>query len=442
MTKVTPPTTVGSYHGEAIRLAVSERVADAYAAAHAHHAAMLPPCSNTGKIQEPRSGDAPAFVDYLSFTLRGMRRALTRVRKERQGPDGLDELRAVLWETAQGDWDVTAAEARQSASLLDQLDTDCTGCLSMEMVTGRRLERGLSVIARTMVASCASALVFGELTGRGLNGYRDHLKIFTHLGEQCGSIAVGGNRDTVNVILTGQACQRTDMHRLADALDGLDFKIGRLDATWDDLEGRYGTPEGAAVNYQHGGFTPHNGPRSSKVQLIGDLGTGGGSTFYLGDRAGRLLRIYTKGKQLGDPASPWVRYELQYMGAQFVLTLDNLRNPGALLTQYPDLGHLPVDGSGSPTQRIQKEAEISVERVVSWLATTCGAALTLLADSVGTAMTCDLLHNEKTPKRLRRLGNSRKELGDLVADELLDLRKHAPIARGHSYLSAEQRGNQ
>lgn len=441
--EATPPTPQGSYQTDGQKLGVSDAVAVAFAAALAAHAARggsLPPCSNTGKILEPRSGDAPAFVDYLAFTLRGMRRVLSRVRRERPAPDGLDDLRAVLWDTAQGGWDVTAGEQRQAALLASKLDTDCTGCLPIIAITGKRLDRGLAVIARTMVESCAPALVFGELTGRGLNGYTDHLKIFTHLGQQCGSIAVGGNRETVNVILTGQACQRVDMERMADALAGCDFRIGRLDATWDDFEGRYGTPQGAATNYEHGGFRPANGPRSEKVQLIGDLGSGAGSTFYLGDRVGRLLRIYEKGKQLGDKNSPWVRYELQLMGGQFDLTLDNLRHPGALLNRYPDLGHLPVDGTGPAAQRVQAEAEISTERVVAWLATTCGAALTLLVDSIGATTVCDLVHNPKTPKRLRNLGNSRAELGGLLSDVLLSSRKYAPIARTTSYLSAEQRG--
>jgi len=230
------------------------------------------------------------------------------------------------------------------------------------------------------------------------------------------------------------------MADMADALTGCDFRIGRLDAAWDDFEGRFGTPNDAAAKYADGGFTPERGPRSEKAQLIDDLGSGAGCTFYLGDRVSRLLRIYGKGKQLGNKASPWVRYELQLMGGQFDLTLDNLRHPGALLNKYPDLEHLPVDGTGSPAQRVQAEAEISTERVVAWLATTCGAALTLLADSIGATTVCDLVHNPKTPKRLRNLCDSRAELGELISDALLTSRKFAPVARTSSYFSAEQRG--
>lgn len=418
---------------------VHHRACESWRAAVAHHAAVLPPCSNTGGTLEPRSGDAPAFVDYCSFTLRGLRAVLSRIKRDRPEPDGLDSLRAMLFDTAKGDWDVTATERERAASLLEKIEPDCTGCLSVAQVSGPRLDFGLAWIARNLLEAVAPALVFGELTGRGLNGYKNHLKIFTHLGEQCGSIAMGGNRETVGVILTGQACRRVDMAKLADALDGFDFKLTRVDAAWDDLDGRYGAPHDAATNYDHGGFKPERGPRSNKVLLYDDRGSGAGSTFQLGNRTGRLLRIYSKGQQLGDAQSPWVRYEVQMMGVEFDLTLDHLRSPGVLLHQYPDLSHLPVDGTGDPAMRVQAEAEISTDRLVRWLATTCGPALTLLGDSVGSWMTLELLRNEKTPRRLRRIADSRKDIGHLVADALLDARKFAPIAASSIYLSAEQR---
>src|SRR5690606_35572704 len=100
---------------------------------------------------------------------------------------------------------------------------------------------------------------------------------------------VGGNRDTVHVILTGQACQRFDVSALADALDGFDVRIGRIDTAWDDLVGTLGTPRDAAMKYADGGFQPVRGTRSTTGQLIDDLGSGKGCTFYLGDRKTRLL---------------------------------------------------------------------------------------------------------------------------------------------------------
>lgn len=411
-------------------------------------AALRPsPFSNTGMIPDHGSGaDAPAFVDFLKFTLKGMRKALDRARRidAHQHVDGLEELREALGVTAASDWEsdfVTPQESANAAFLLARLE-DKRPAPDFEALSPLAVERGLAVIGRTFVRECAPALVFGELTGRGRDGYKNHLNIFTHLGENCGFIAVGGNGDTIHVNLTGQACQRVDLAKLADALDGVDHKIGRIDAAWDDFEGRYGDPAGAAENYRHGGFTPQKGVRSEKVCFFDDMGTGNGSTFQLGDRSSRMLRIYSKGKQLGNKTSPWVRYEVQYMAAAFDLTTDNLRNPGLLLLQYPDLDFLPVIGQGEPCMRVRRETEISIDRVVNWARTVVGPVLTLLADSIGCTTTIELVANDKTPRRLRKLANSRKELSDNLADALLDSRKFAPIASKSSYLSAETRNLQ
>lgn len=442
-----PPIPVGGYISDGERLGVPDQAAPAYAAALAVHGAQRSPCSNTGRIlahdvPPSEGGDLPAFVDYLSLTLKGLRRVLTRIRRQRPEPDGLDDLRAVLFDISLGGWDTTEGERASSLALLEKLD--CTGCIPMERMTGTRLDRGMAVIARTMLQSVAPALVFGELTGRGVNGYTDHLKIYTHHGEKCGHIAVGGNAETVHVDLTGQACARVDMVALADALRGIEHSIGRLDAAWDDFTGRYGTPRGAYENFLHGGFTPVRGQRSKKVQFIDDGETGAGCTFYLGNRTGRLLRIYSKGQQLGNPESPWTRYEIEYRGAEFGLSLDHVRQPGVLLTQYPDLEFLPVDGSGEAAMRAQREAqheeaEIAVAKVVEWLSVTCAAALSMLSDSIGPTMTVDLIRSEKVPKRLRKLGDSRADLVHMLGDALLGARKHKPIARTTAYLSAEQR---
>lgn len=432
---------------ESERLGVPSLAVDAFRAALAAH--ELPPCSNTGMKGSPDSvsdADAPAFVDFLKFTLRGMRKALEKARRldaheARMRGDSMSELREALGVVAAGDWDVSAAEQGGAVSLLERLDSAAIQS-DYEPLAMTAVERGLAVVGRVFVRDCAPSLVFGELTGRGRDGYKNHLNVFTHLGENCGFIAVGGNGDTIHVNLSGTACQRVDMQKLADALDAVDHKIGRIDAAWDDFTGRYGQPSGAAENYRHGGFTPTKGVRSEKVSFIDDMGSGNGCTFYLGDRSSRMLRIYNKGRQMGRKECPSVRYEVQYMGAAFDLTTDNLRNPGMLLLQYPDLDFLPVIAAGDPCRRVRHETEISAEKVVNWLRVVAGPVLTLLSDSIGCTTVVDLVASDKTPRRLRKLANTRKELGDNLADALLDSRKFAPIARQSSYLSAEQRNLQ
>lgn len=428
-----PPTGMGTYSD---RMS-SDGSGRAYAAAVAFHSAKRAPCSNTGMLLQP--SDAPAFVDYLAFTIRDAKRVLSRIKRHSDSPDGLEQLRSALFDLAD---DTSTPHAQRVgaaalwADLGDVIATDCTGHASIKSLSGRRLELGLYLLARTVIEAVAPALVVDDLCGKGLNGYTDHGKVKTHLGEQCGSIAVGGNRDTVHVILTGQACQRVDIAALADALDGFDVRIGRIDTAWDDMAGTLGTPRDAATKYAAGGFQPERGTRSTTGQLIDDLGSGKGCTFYLGDRKTRLLRVYCKGQQLGDAGSPWVRYEVQWMGSAFDLTTAHLRAPGALLVSYPDLGHLPVISDGTRATRIQREAEISAARTAEWVKTTCGAAISLIADAVGPDLFVELVRNEDVPRRLRSIADTRAQVSGHVGSALLELRRNAPAALTPSFQRA------
>ncbi|MCE7031356.1 replication initiation factor domain-containing protein [Lysobacter sp. GX 14042] len=395
----------------------------------------------------PREADAPAFVDYLAFTIKGAKRLLSRVPRHADAPDGLETLRAALWGIADDTWTSDRDRVRAAAlwaDLPEPLPVDCTGHAAMKTLTGRRVELGLYLLARTMIEAVGPALMVDELCGKGLNGYSDHAKIRTHLGENCGSIAVGGNRDTVHVILTGQACRRLDMHKLADALDGFDVRISRIDSAWDDFSGRFGTPRDAATKYADGGFQPERGTRSASVQLVDDLGSGKGSTFYLGDRKTRLLRVYSKGQQLGDPESPWTRYEIQWMGSAFDLSTDNLRAPGALLARYPDLGHLPVCSDGTGAHRTQREAEISAARTAKWIKTTCGAAIGLAADAIGPELFVELVRREEdaVPRRLRGIADTRADVSARVGGALLEQCRHAPAASLPSFERAWDKCNE
>lgn len=435
----TPHSPQGMIHeGDACGLSWSSSVA--WNAAQA--ARQRSPSSNTGMIRHDLPGrDVGAFVDFLKFTLKGLRKVADKLHASdfrRDRNDGLDDVRAVLRENAAGGWDVTAAEqdsARRVLVSLDPLDM-----AEFAPLGGVALDRAIAAVARVMVQACAPALAFGDFTGKGRDGYRDHLKIYTHLGEECGFIAFGGNAETVHVNLSGQACARMDVGKVADMLDGVDHKIGRIDAAWDDFEGVFGTPHGSAENYRHGGFAPERGVRSEKVTFIDDMQTGRGCTFNLGDRSSRMFRHYMKGQQLGDKESPWARYEVQYMGAAFDLTTDDIRNPGKLLLQYPDLDHLPVTGgSGDPTPRVRRESEIATDRVVRWLHTVAGPALTLLGESLTGSLSVELLHNPQMPRRMRRVGLNRHHVAQALGDALLDSRRFRPIARSSRYLSAEQR---
>lgn len=87
-----------------------------------------------------------------------------------------------------------------------------------------------------------------------------------------------------------------------------------------------------------GGFNGSHG-RLPKPKLLDDFDTGDGKTFYVGQRKNdKLLRVYEKGKQLGDPNSPWVRWELELHNAAYVIHPVTILYPGLYLAgAYPCL---------------------------------------------------------------------------------------------------------
>ena len=182
----------------------------------AAQAAQRSPSSNTGMIlpSGPESAHAPAFVDYLKFTLRGLRRLVEKARRlddDGRLDDSLSELRAVFAVDAVGGWDVTPAEQTRAGAMLDAIAQDAKGSTVREPLSESKLDRAMVVFARVLIQAHAPALVFGDLTGKGRDGYKNHAKIYTHLGQECGFIAVGGNAETVHVNLTGEACRRLDV---------------------------------------------------------------------------------------------------------------------------------------------------------------------------------------------------------------------------------------
>lgn len=157
-----------------------------------------------------------------------------------------------------------------------------------------------------------------------------------------GILAIGGNKQTLCVELTatGLAAAKDGWeHRLhqfatSDKVD--DFRFTRIDIARDFFEGEY-TIEKALEAYHSGGFTLSiTKPQLRKEGLDWYNDTQKGRTVYVGSReSSRLVRIYEKGKQLGDKESPWVRCEIEYRSRDLVIPLDMLLCPGDYMAIYP-----------------------------------------------------------------------------------------------------------
>ena len=96
-----------------------------------------------------------------------------------------------------------------------------------------------------------------------------------------------------------------------------------------------------ALQWRDAGEFAANG-RPPRSKLIDDLGSGEGKTLYVGNRKnGKLCRVYEKGRQLGNPSSPWVRVEVEFRNKSRVIPWDTLINPGHYLAgAYPCFAYL------------------------------------------------------------------------------------------------------
>jgi phage replication initiation protein len=176
--------------------------------------------------------------------------------------------------------------------------------------------------------------------GIGANRHRNqrNYEQSWELGDGYGIFGTGGDSvaGTSLISLSGEGCSVVkDWLAVHDFLDWYKAKITRVDLTHDDYRGRISL-ESVRNWFEAGDF--HNGKgRPPTGRFIDDFGSGEGKTLYVGKRKnGKMLRIYEKGKQLGDPESPWVRWELQLHNKDRVIPLDALINPARYLAAaYP-----------------------------------------------------------------------------------------------------------
>ena len=115
-----------------------------------------------------------------------------------------------------------------------------------------------------------------------------------------------------------------------------------------------------------------------------------------------MLRIYEKGKQLGDSESHWVRVEAELRNKSRLIPWDVLTRPGNYLAgAYPCLAYL--SGSQDKIKTITKAVEISLEASVEHLHQTGGKLINLLmhVHSGDAFAVVDELKRSGIPQRLK-----------------------------------------
>ncbi len=197
-------------------------------------------------------------------------------------------------------------------------------------------------------------------------------------GVNAGIIAWGGKNLGCYVSFMGLGCDALDMARLYQEIKNIpEIKITRIDLAHDDYAGTRSI--NVARKYaKKGGFNSGGRPASymyiesghltQKIQkqlkkefrFIPDKGR----SLYVGSReSGKLLRVYEKGIQMGDPKDKWVRWELELHSSQRVIPLDTMIKPSEYLAgAYPALSFLNEEQSVIKT--IVKRTKMTVEKII------------------------------------------------------------------------------
>ena len=246
--------------------------------------------------------------------------------------------------------------------------------------------------------ACESIFGFGITSKRdkGANFYKTSFV----LGENYGLVCFGGQRNTLLISLSGEGCAAARggwERRLYDFLNSAtNPKITRIDLTHDDITGKRFSPESLMEDYDNGGF--NCGGRDPNIEQRGNWKrpNGKGRSLYIGNRSnGKFFRGYEKGKQLGDPNSPWMRLEVEFKSVDRVIPFEILKHPHEYFAAaYPILGSFSVDIQRIAT--VQKTVQTSYNRTKKWLRRQCGAAINLMLNVEGSA--------EKVIELIRREG--------------------------------------
>jgi phage replication initiation protein len=255
------------------------------------------------------------------------------------------------------------------------------------------VERFIQVFAE------ATAERFGGMTdrGRGLHGYSTSYQL-----DRGGVLfAYGGQRNTAFLSLSSEGCALiADWQRFIYlGRNQLAGRITRWDGAVDDFTGMHSV-DLAVEMYRQGWFKTGGRQPSSKV--AGDwLGQRQGRTLYIGNRHnGKLLRIYEKGKQLGDPDSPWTRWEIEYHNIDRVIPWEVLLFPDRYVAgAYPCMSWVGVDRSRLLTVKAQDE--ISYDRLVHAGSTAYGALINIMLEREGSPeRVIAMLRKSGAPRRL------------------------------------------
>lgn len=226
---------------------------------------------------------------------------------------------------------------------------------------------------------------------RSRPGFTDGIQIRAFVGLELVPFAVlawGGEsqRGRAMLDLSGSCCGCVDdWVSFRSLLESLPVaRLTRVDVAVDLFDGEF-TIEDAVAWREAGEFTLNG--RTPSCRVDGDwIEEKEGRTLYVGKtKNGKGLRCYEKGKQLGDLASKWVRFEVQFGNRDREIPFEILTEPNAYFVgAYPALERiaaLGIEEEGARIATVQTTADVSIRKILDSMKRTYGKWMHVLEES-------------------------------------------------------------
>ena len=213
--------------------------------------------------------------------------------------------------------------------------------------------------------------IFGFTVTAKNNAGRNFYKESYVLGENMGLLCIGGQRNTILIMINGKGCAFGKSgweKRLYTFLTNYAErpKLTRIDLAHDDFEGKKINVEWGDQQDNLGGFQLGNRPPNVEHKGNWKRPNGRGRTLNIGSReSGKYLRLYEKGRAEGDPEDNWQRAEVEFKSVDRILPFDMLLAPSEyFIAAYPCFRFLAEDLQPARIETIKKTARINAKTAI------------------------------------------------------------------------------
>lgn len=270
-------------------------------------------------------------------------------------------------------------------------------------------DEDIGLTVHSLLNEVLSGGVMGEECP-GMMGYEFGVRFYTaYMGDliSVARVDFGGGRKSgrARIDISGMGCSRIlNWLKVKDWVSEQEEpRLTRVDLAVDCLDGEF-TVDDCKAWYEAGDFSTHG--RYPRHSCPGDWLSSPsvyGRTLEVGRREnGKMLRAYEKGKQLGDPSSPWVRFEVELRNNDRDLPFEILTEPDRFFTGAYGCLERVLPGASERIKTHQKEGEIALENAIEYAKTSYGQLVFCMRQFMTQDEIYDAIHRPGVPKRLEK----------------------------------------